>query len=206
MWDFRNNPADQGIYTNAFNNALNLIAGRNGGDFKKLLSEKFRKGVDVTTYSAQKRNSKLDERGAMGLTGLTTDDRIDIKLYGLGAYSSSEIQTMRDFQHNATHETFHAWAEILPNIIGESKDKVIGGIKYRAISGTIYKERTQEQITRNEDNKTYGGGFNECLMDILAECAFAGYDNTIVQNTNVDSIIKDNKWYNNKGTAYSRIL
>ena len=44
------------------------------------------------------------------------------------------------------------------------------------------------------------------MMDIFSECAFVGYDNSAVYDTNVDLILKDNKWHNNKGTGYARIL
>ena len=52
MWNFENNPDDRYIYNNAFNNALNLIAGSKASELKKQLSERFRQDVDVKTYSA----------------------------------------------------------------------------------------------------------------------------------------------------------
>lgn len=200
MWDFRNNPPDQLIYGRAFNNALNLIAGKNGGNFKRTLSDRFRQDVDVTTYSRQIRSNELNQRGAKGLTGLAPNNRVNIRLYGL------DVCNEKDFMHNATHENFHAWTEILHNISGVSKDRYINGTRYRVISGTIYKERTPEQISRNEDNETYGGAYNECMMDILSECAFVGYDDTLVNDTNVDEVIKNNRWHNPQNTAYARIL
>ena len=198
---------DERLYNRSLLNTLGLICGNGNVRLREQLLDVFKQKCEVKTYDLNENNSDTQEMnriGAKGLTGHVGDyleGNMLIRLFGCNANKMSEY----DFMQHATHETFHAWSEFLPTVFRFSKDRTIDNVHYKNISGTIYREMQGNE----QNNKTYGGCYNECMMDILSESAFVGYDETIISNgINVDTILKEsrNKWYHNSNeglTHYS---
>ena len=198
---------DERLYNRSLLNTLGLICGNGNVRLREQLLDVFNQKCEVKTYDLSENNSDTQEMnriGAKGLTGHVGDfleENMLIRLFGCNANKMSEY----DFMQHATHETFHAWSEFLPTVFRFSKDRTIDNVHYKNISGTIYRELQGNE----QNNKTYGGCYNECMMDILSESAFVGYDETIISNgINVDTILKEsrNKWYHNSNeglTHYS---
>lgn len=188
---------DEQLYNKSLKNTLGLICGRNNIALQKQFENYFKLKCQVVTFDINDINTETQEMNrinAKGLTGYVGDYKngdMKIRLFGCNNGSINEY----DFQQRSTHEVLHAWSEFLPTILKINRDRIIHNLLYRNISGTIYKKSIG-----NEPNETFGGCYNECMMDILAECAFVGYDNTIINNgVTVDTILRESRdrWYHN---------